>query len=313
MNAYRCPVCKKSLTKKEYESALGILKEQEQHFEHEKNAIMKRLRASEERVKTARESGVAQERSRTQRLLKGKDKQIASLQERIEQLKKGTTPQTDGLEFEDRLTLRLQREFPDDEVIPKGQGGDVLHIVRFDGKDAGTIIYECKRCPDITKAHAEQTHSAKQTRQADFAVLVTTGTRKGFSGLIEMNGILVVSPLGTLPLVGLLRLHLIEMLRAKVQQAQRAVIAHNLLGFITSPMFKNPIEEITKVSSDLQVMIQDEAKQHHRIWKKRWEHYQTIAWDSGQVHANINLVLHGKEPVHLLRKMAPLQLTAGPE
>jgi hypothetical protein len=56
-------------------------------------------------------------------LLRGKDKHIAALQERIEQLKKGTTPQTDGLEFEDRLTSGLQREFPDDRIMHKGKTG----------------------------------------------------------------------------------------------------------------------------------------------------------------------------------------------
>ncbi|MGD0694281.1 MAG: hypothetical protein ABSB82_05450, partial [Terriglobia bacterium] len=53
-----------------------------------------------------------------------KDKQIATLQDRIEQLRKGTTPLTDGPEFEDKLTRRLQRQFPDDNISHKGEAGD---------------------------------------------------------------------------------------------------------------------------------------------------------------------------------------------
>jgi hypothetical protein len=311
MAVYRCPVCKKSLTKKEYESALGILKERDVHHEHEMAEMAKKLKAADQREKAARQAGVAAERARAQRLMRGKDRQIASLQERIEQLKKGTTPQTDGLEFEETLTARLQREFREDKVIHKGKAGDILHVVCFGGKDAGIIIYECKRCPRIQGQHIEQARLAKQVREADFAVLVTTGSRKGFSGLAEVDGVLVVSPLGTISLVGLLRMHLIEMLQAKVEKRQRAAIAQNLLKFITGPTFRNPIEEIIKLSSELQQMIQDEAADHYRTWKRRWQNYQTIAWDSTQVQGNVKLVLHGKEPVHALRKeRVPLQLPA---
>lgn len=273
--------------------------------------VAKRLKAADQREKAARQAGVAAERARAQRLMKGKDRQIASLQERIEQLKKGTTPQTDGLEFEETLTARLRREFREDRVVHKGKAGDILHVVRFGAKDAGAIIYECKRCPRIQGQPIEQARLAKQAREADFAVLVTTGSRKGFSGLAEADGALVVSPLGTISLVRLLRMHLIEMLRAKVEKRERAAIAQSLLKFITSPSFRNPVEEIVKVASDLRQMIKDEAADHYRIWKRRWQNYETIAWDSSQVQGNVKLVLHGKEPAHPLRKeRAPRQLPA---
>src|SRR5690348_14873959 len=112
----------------------------------------------------------------------GQNKHIKKLQERITQLEKGTTPQTDGLEFEHKLTARLQREFPKDKIEHKGQGGDILHYVKFNGQVAGTIIYECKRCPRINSTHIQQAYLAKQSRNAHFAVLVTTGQRRDFNG-----------------------------------------------------------------------------------------------------------------------------------
>lgn len=315
MADYRCPVCKKSLTKKQFESALGILDRREKHLQHEKEALQAHLRKAQAeakaREKKAHESGVLTERRRTQRLMQGKDREITKLQERVRQLQEGTTPQTDGLEFEEKLWARLRREFPDDDIQHKGKGGDILHFVRFNGKIAGTIIYECKRCPRINRSHVDQTHIAKQVREADFAVLVTTGQKKGFSGLAELNGVIIVAPLGTIPLAALLRLHLIEMLQAKIEKRERAKVADKMVRYITSAQFKNPIEEIIKVSSELKGMIQDEAKDHYRIWKRRWEHYQTISWDSSQIQSNVRLVLHGKEPSTILRKeRIPLQLPA---
>jgi len=311
MKKYRCPVCKKQLSREEYEQALGILGEREKHLEHKKGKLLKKLHEAQAREKKAKELGIKAERARTQRLLAGRDKQIHTLKERLDQLRRGSTPQTEGLEFENKLAARLEREFPDDDIQHKGKDGDVLHIVRFDKKAAGTIIYECKRTPKIENQHLRQAHLAKQSRKADFAVLVTTGRREGFSGLAQMKGVLVVSPLGTIPLASLLRVHLIEMLRSKLTKQKRQIIAQQLMKYITSPEFKNPIEEVIEVSSQLQEMIKKEAKDHFRVWKRRWEHYQTIHWDSSHIQKNLQLVLHGKEPKSVAQaKPTPLQLPA---
>ncbi len=314
MVAYRCPVCKKPLTKKEYERALGILGEREMHLKHEKAALQRELREARRKEKKAKQEGIEAERARTKRLLAGKAEEVKRLKDRIEQLKRGSTPQTEGLEFEDKLAARLRRAFPEDDIQHKGKGGDVLHIILFDKKGAGRIIYECKRTPKIQGQHVRQAHLAKQSREADFAVLVTTGHKRGFSGLAQMNGVLVVSPLAALPLASLLRAHLVEMLRARITKEKRAIIAQQLMKYITSPQFKNPIEEVVHLACELQDMVKEEAKDHFRIWKKRWDRYQTIQWDSSQIQSNLQLVLHGKEPKAIAYpKVAPLQLPAPTE
>ncbi len=240
MKIYRCPVCKKTLSKSEYERALGILGERERHLQHEKGQLQRRLREAQAKEKKAREEGIQAERARAQRLMAGKEKQIETLKERIDQLKKGSTPQTEGLEFEEKLASRLRREFQDDLVDHKGRDGDVLQSVRFGDQTAGLIVYECKRTATIQSQHIRQANAAKQTRHADFAVLVTTGSRRGFTGLTQLNGVLVVAPLGAIPLAGVLRAHLIELLRARVSRQRRAQIAFKLMEHITSPQFKNP-------------------------------------------------------------------------
>lgn len=311
MKTYRCPVCKKPLTKEEYERALGILDARERHYQYERERLQAKLRDSRQQAKRARGEGVKAERARTQRLLQGKDKIIQTLKERIDQLKRGSTPQTEGLEFEEKLAARLRREFPEDQVFHKGRGGDVLHIVRLDGRAAGTIIYECKREKRIKGKHIRQARLAKQSREADFAVLVTTGYRKGFAGLAQRDGVLVVHPLGVVPLTSLLRIHLIEMLKARVTRKRRAIIADRLVDYITSPQFRNPIEEVVQLTDELQEMIRDEAKDHLETWRKRWECYQTLHWDASQVRNNVQLVLHGKEPKAVVHpKTTPLQLPA---
>lgn len=249
--------------------------------------------------------------ARTQRLLQGKDTEIRRLNERLRQLKKGSTPQTEGLEFEEKLVARLRREFPDDHIQHEGKAGDVLHEVRIAGKRIGLIVYECKRTPNIPDGHVQQTARAKASRRADFAVLVTTGKRKGFTGLSEIGGILIVSPLGVVALVALLREQAKALFRAGLTQGERQKVAQQLHGFICSPDFRNPIESVIRTAGDLGQMVLEEAVQHRRTWQRRWEKYQRLSWDSRYVQRSVQAVLQGKKcEAHTLAKPTQLALPA---
>jgi hypothetical protein len=294
--SYVCPVCRTPLSKKNYEEALGILDERQRHHDHEMADIQRRNKELVAKARASKEEGVQSERGRNKRLLAGRDRMIGVLRERLKQVQSGSTPQTEGLEFEEKLATRLRKEFRTDLIEHKGKGGDVLQHVRMDGKVIGVIIYECKRTPRIQTEHVKQAFRAKQSRMANFCVLVTTGTRRGHNGLSDMGGVLVISPLGVIPLVALLRAHMLELVRAQVGREKRARIADDLVRHIVSPQFRNPIEEIVQIAGELQDMVKGEARQHLKVWKKRWHYYQTMQWDTAQVQSNIRLVLHGKAP-----------------
>jgi len=309
MRTDRCPVCRKTLTQKEYEQALGILGEREKHLHGQKADLLKRARAAEARARTAHVDGVKAERKRTQRLLAGKEQQIGVLKQRIEQLRRGSTPQLDGLAFQHNLVPALKQHFPDDDIKETGVGGDIVHAVVFGKQPAGVIVYECKRSPRLETDHIQQAHRARQSRQAEFAVLVTTATSKGFAGFTQRDGVLIVSPAGVLALARLLRAHIVEMVKARLGGDERQRIAAQLTKYITSPQFKNPLEEIITLSAQLQTMIQQEAKDHLRIWRKRWDHYQRMQWDGSQVRDNVQLALMGREPEPSTPpKILPLEL-----
>ena len=311
MKTFPCPVCKKPLTIKEYEEALGILEERKRQHRRDLLDLRKKLEEARIKEKRAKANGIKIERARSQRLLAGQRKKVHVLEQRIAQLEKGTTPQTEGLEFEETLADRLRKEFPDDEIQHTGKGGDILQLVNSKDKQTGTIIYECKRTHNILISHINQANRAKQLREADFSVLVTTGQNKSFSGLSQRDGVLVVSPLGVIPLACLLRSHLIEILRLQVTKDERAVIVQRLMKYITGPEFKNPLEEIIRDSSDLQEMIREEFKQHLDIWEKRSRRYQRIHWDGSRIQRNMQLVLNGEElEAAAPFKSAPLQLPA---
>jgi hypothetical protein len=312
---YKCPVCKKILSKDEFVKATGMLSDLKKDHEHRVLELNRKLKASKAAEAKAKRDGKKLGQAEAQRQLQGQAKVIQKLKEKLKSIEKGKTPQGEGYEFEDKLVAGLKKFFgKDDEIIHKGKGGDVLHIAKFNGKKAGVIIYECKRSPKIKPEYIKQTLSAKQVREADFAVLVTTGTMKKFNGLALVDGVLIVNSSGVIPLVTLLRTNLIEMLKADLTKEEKSKVSQKVLGYITSPQFKNPIEEVVRASSELQKMVLDEFEDHKRIWKKRWDYYQTISWDTNSVKENLNLILQGGEPKALTAKMTrPLILPVGIE
>jgi hypothetical protein len=201
------------------------------------------------------------------------------------------------------LVKRLRAEFKDDDIQPTkgGRGGDVLHAVKEGGKVAGIIIYECKWEPRISGSHIRQTAQAKMSRRAEFAVLVTSGTKTGFSGLTEMSGVLIVAPAGALPLAALLRNHLTAMLRAGIEKKRRAKIANQLLKFIKSSEFKNPIDEVVRTAEQLKDGVEEEYRWHVNDWKKRLSAYEKIRWDGFAVQENLRRVFHGEAPRQMIQ------------
>ena len=319
MKTYKCPLCRSKLTKERYEQVLNIQREQKLAQQEEidkahdllhqaQRAQVKlkaKLRESKQKTKEARIEGVRQgalkEKQRQERLTAGWKSKVGVLQERIRQLEKGTTPQTEGLEFEFNLYRRLQREFPEDRVEHKGKGGDVLHFVIFKKGVAGIIVYECKRTPKILPAHIQQAALAKKSREAHFAILVTTGVKKRFAGLTKEDDVLIVAPLGVIPLAHLCRAHLVEMEKAKLDNEQKNRVASQMLGFITSPMCKVPLEEAIQQAQHAQKLLNKEAIDHFHLWNERNKIYQTVCWDIAAVRSNISRVLVGERPKSLER------------
>lgn len=182
MKTYRCPTCGKTLTRSEYEKALRIHGERERHLA-EGEAELKRKQLDWKRQQRVRERQLKkdlerklhqekdrvrqQERARADRQQTGLREQLQRLKDRLRQREQGTTPQTEGLEFEEKLAARLRKEFPEDEILQKGKGGDVLHTVKFSKKAVGVIIYECKRTPSI-----QGQHMLRRIRQSTFERLI---------------------------------------------------------------------------------------------------------------------------------------------
>jgi hypothetical protein len=309
---YKCPVCHKPLTKREFERAFQIHEARQEHVEAQTIQLAREKRDFEAQKKDVTRKAREAERARTNRIVGNKERKIVELRETIKQLKRGKTPQECGPEFEVKLVKRLRAAFGGDEVRHEGKAGDVFHIVKDGGKVAGSIIYECKWTPRISGSHVQQAAKAKMTRRAEFAVLVTSGTKRGFDGLDEMYDVLIVAPAGVLALAGLLRDHLIGMYRAGIEKKRRAKIANQLLTFIKSPEFKNPIVEVVHTAERLRDGVQEEFRWHRNDWNRRLTAYERIRWDGWAIQENLQRVFRGEVPKTMVQPRQKLALPAAP-
>jgi len=82
----------------------------------------------------------------------------------------------------------------------------------------------------------------------------------------------------------------------ELTKEERAIIAQRLVDYITSPQFKNPLEEVVRRATDLQETLRSEVQDHFRAWKRRLEHYRSIHWDAGRIRHNLDRVVHGHAP-----------------
>lgn len=210
------------------------------------------------------------------------------------QLKNQTTPQLEGLLYEDKLIEALQKDFPHDKFIHTGKGGDILHQIMLDNKTIGLIIYECKRVSHWQSAHAEQAYAAKIQRKADYAILVTNATKKGSGGFFIEKGVIVVSPGGVLAIAVILREQIIKITQLKLTHAQREEAIEKTMEYLQGAEFKNCLDLVIRKTVEMYEDLKKECQDHVKLWKRRYDSLKNVYTNTTQVQTKTMALIVGK-------------------
>lgn len=294
------------LIKKAQEEAKKLLSKDIEKLNKEKKEIEKK--GKEEILKAQKEfleKGKEYEKKRTDKLteslkLKTEDwkKAMEQIKELKEQLKKGTTPQIEGLNFEEELVKELKLRFPIDKIERHGHMGDILHYVIFKNKEVGLIVYECKKTQSFQKNYVKQIKEDVAKRNASYGVLVTMASEKGKAGFWVDNDILIVHPYGTIYIAEILRKWLIEIDSLKLSKNEVNECAKKLLEYVKGNKFKNSVKDTIYRTRELNGMLKSEVITHNNIWKKRSEHYNRIYEDINSIDIDSSEILHkGNEEI----------------
>ncbi len=305
MPGYKCPVCGTGLSKEKWEKALGIWRARLEHVHGREAELRERQRELARRRKEIRQEGVQEGKRKEKRRADYLGNQLAVLLQRDrqkdrrikeleQQLKRGTTPQVEGLLYEQQLARQLRSNFHQDEVRHTGKGGDVILRIRANGRVVGTVVFECKKVQKILKAHVEQAHRAIVQREANFGVLVTSGTRARFGGFAAEGDVLIVNPAGVLFLTQLLRGWLIEIAKLKLDRAEREKAAREIFKYLESAQFGNQMRDLVHRARNLAEMLNDEVKTHGRTWGRRYQHYKAIFDESFSIGSSLSRILESQ-------------------
>jgi hypothetical protein len=210
------------------------------------------------------------------------------------QLKNQTTPQIEGLLYEDNLLEALKKEFPEDTFEHPGKSGDILHYINLEKKPVGLIAYECKRVSQWQTSHLEQTAKAKLERKADYAVLVTNTGKKGLASYLIEKGVIVVPPGGAIAMASIIRQQIISIAKLKLTQAQRDEAIEKTLEYLQGPEFKNSLDVVIRKTEEMYEDLKKECHDHLKNWKKRHECLKTVYLSSSQVHTRTAALIAGK-------------------
>ena len=269
--------------------------------------IKRERKRIKDQLKKARESGALREKRKYERLersfrstltqMKTMERDLREREARIreleKQLERETTPQIEGLLYEEKLAEELKKRFSEDDIKHTGRGGDVLQNVIRDEERAGLIVYECKRVKHYSAKHVKQAAEAKKKRNADFAILVTNAMKKGTQGFFVEKGVIVVHAAGVLSVAKILREHIVQIAGMKLGRAQRDEAIKRTLDYLEGPEFSNSMDSIIQESISVYEKLRDEIKKHVTIWKERYEAYKKIYQEATAVKSTSKDLLSG--------------------
>ena len=271
--------------------------------------LKKQLHASvRDRLKIERERGAQQVKRKYEQLdktfrstltqMRAKDTQLriqaSQIRELERQLERQTTPQIEGLLYEDNLVGELRKCFPEDKLQHTGKGGDIIQAIMRKGQQVGVMVYECKRVKHYSIRHVKQASEAKEKRKADFAILVTNAMKKGTQGFFTERAVMVVHATGVLSLASVLRNQIILIAEMKLGQLERDKAIKLTLEYLEGSEFTNSMDAIILESMALYKDLTDEVKKHVAAWKRRYGSYKKVYEEAFTVKSTSKALLSGE-------------------
>ena len=230
-------------------------------------ALKQQLDSQREILEKDKEQALSTEKARAFEETQKLSNKVTELQRALE--KKTADELGEGAEV--NLYEALKKEFPDDRIdrIAKGTpGADIHHVVLYNGRPCGTIIYDSKNHGKFLTDHVTKLRADQLAAKADHAILSTRKFPAKTGQLHIQDGVLLANPARVVTLVTLLRQHLINLHTLRISSAERETKTAALYDFITSEhwtQFLSRIDGNAQALLDLQVK---EMKFLHKKWEK---------------------------------------------
>ena len=206
-----------------------------------------------------------------------KEKTIQDLKKSLDEAQRKAnqgSQQTQGEVLELDLENTLRIAFPNDQIEPVGKGvkgADVRQIVRSPrGIICGTVLWESKRTKAWTDEWLTKLKDDLRAEKSDIPVIVsTTLPKEAESGFGVKDGVWIVNYNLIIPLAVILRKSLLDVGYQKAISTNQGRKADLLYEFITGTEFRQQVEALVEVFSEMQDQLNKEKVAFEKIWKNR--------------------------------------------
>lgn len=292
--------------------------------------LMKRQRALEEKERTMElevERKLAQERKKIEgdaqnkaseeyRLqIMAKDEQMDQMRKTIDDLKRRSeqgSMQIQGEVQEDSLKIDLCTAFPEDTIvdIPKGIcGADLQQTVRTRSNFcAGTMIWESKNTKNWGGDWIKKLKDDQVEAKADLCIIVSQVLPEGVKGFGVVEGVWVTDLSHALPLAHALRHQLLQLAQVKASLVGKDEKMEILYKYLTSPQFKNRMENIVNAFICMQQDLESEKRAMQKHWKKREKEVERVIENTTGMYGDFQGLIGAALPT-----ISSLELPSGDE
>lgn len=206
-----------------------------------------------------------------------KEKVITDLRKALEDAQRKASQGSQQLQGEVQeldLEETLKSAFIYDAItaIGKGvRGADIKQVVKTPlGNVCGVILWESKRTKAWSDEWVSKLKEDVRSEKANLALIVSTVLpAESVHGFGHKDGVVVCSYQLAIPVAEMMRQKLIEVAREKFISQNRGEKKEELYGYITSHEFRQQIEALVEVYTDMHQQILKERSAMERIWKTR--------------------------------------------
>lgn len=298
------------------EKELNLLAEKRKLEEKEKDLDLQVARKlTEETKKIELEIGKKVEEEQHTKILE-KDKQLQDALKEIEEMRRKLqqgSQQTQGEAFELEFEELLQKEFPNDKVVPVGKGvkgGDIIQEVWDSrGNYAGKILWELKNTKLWSEEWILKLKSDQRTIKAEDAVLISEVLPKEITTAGFRNGVWVTKRTFVIGIASALRAKLIQLYYAKLSVSGKNEKMEIMYSYLSGTEFKHRVEAIVEAFSNMQTEIEKEKRYFANKWARDEKNIRQVIDQTYGMHGDIKGI--AGEVIPEIKGLDALELEAG--
>lgn len=188
----------------------------------------------------------------------------------------------------------LREAFEDDRIkrVDKGvPGADIIHDVMHNGQMCGRIVYDSKNRSAWRNDYVAKLRQDRLAAHADHAVLPSRVFPAGTRQLHFQDGVVIVNPARLVPLVAMLRKHVIQTHTLRLSAQDRDEKTAALYDFINSERCVQLFERIETLTDNMLDLEVKEKKTHDATWRRRGELIKSVQKAHGDITTEIDKIV----------------------